>query len=380
MGKKLLWIGDAVRPTGFECVSRNVLTQLREHGWDVHQLGINFHGDPPVPEWPTYPASLGGDLLGIGRVADVVGKVKPDLVCILGDSWVIPHYFAQMPPNLPVAAYIPVDAPNQAAAAQLQRLQLAIAYTKFGAQELRVGGYQGRLAVIPHGVDLTAYYPVDKKEARKTLGMNESQQDAFIVGNVNRNQVRKRLDLSIMYFAEWWRKANRPNAYLLLHCQLEDAGWDLIQLARYFGILDRMIFTGGRGNLAFNPLDRMKLVYSALDLQISTGHGEGWGLTHMEGMACKVPQLLPRYSALAEWADGAANFVLCTDFEATFSQINTIGGTVNKRAFIDALHTAYNFRGGLGVIAERGFNLVHEDRFTWRSVGERFNDELGRLL
>jgi D-inositol-3-phosphate glycosyltransferase len=161
---------------------------------------------------------------------------------------------------------------------------------------------------------------------------------------------------------------------------LEDAGWDLLQLARYYGVLDQMIFTGGRGNLAFNPQGRMKLVYSALDVQISTGHGEGWGLTHMEGMACGTPQLLPDYSALAEWASGVAMFVPCTDFEATFSQINTIGGTVNKDLFIAALDQCFTTPDMLKDFGARGHALVQSEEYSWQSVGDRFNDELGRLL
>lgn len=380
---RLLFVGDAVRPTGFERVSRAVLTELQGRGWEIHQLGINYHGDPDkrLPPWPVYPASLGGDLLGIGRMAHVHNEVKPDLTLILQDSWVVPLYFEGLPAKAPVAAYIPVDAPNQPMAGNLQRLQMAITYTLFGAQELRVGGYQGRLAVIPHGIDTDLFTPMDKKAARRELGMNPAQVEGFIIGNVNRNQPRKRLDAFLLHWKQWWEENGRPkDAYCLLHCQLQDAGWDLMQLARYLGIIQQCIFTGGREHLNFSPVERLVRVYNTLDGQANTGLGEGWGLTTMEGMACGVAQIAGRTGAMPEWARAGVLWVNCHDTIVTMSRINTLGGVIDPRGFINAINDLYHHPDRRAELGENGRDLVKQQRFTWHDVGRKFDEALRRIL
>ena len=126
-----------------------------------------------------------------------------------------------------------------------------------------------------------------KSDARRILGL---PQKSFIVGNVNRNQPRKRLDLSIGYFAKW-QQVEDADAYLLLHCALNDVGWDLMSLAKHYGVSQRVIFTGCERLEDMMPQSRLKVIYSALDVQISTSDGGGWGLTTMEGMACGVHQI-----------------------------------------------------------------------------------------
>jgi hypothetical protein len=59
--------------------------------------------------------------------------------------------------------------------------------------------------VVPLGVDTDIYKPGDKSAARKKLGIAPVKDTDFIVCNVNRNQNRKRIDLTILYFAEWIR-------------------------------------------------------------------------------------------------------------------------------------------------------------------------------
>jgi hypothetical protein len=57
------------------------------------------------------------------------------------------------------------------------------------------------------------------------LGLKEED---FIVFNGNRNQFRKRIDITISAFAEFAKE--RPNAKLYLHMGTKDQGWDVMQV------------------------------------------------------------------------------------------------------------------------------------------------------
>jgi hypothetical protein len=57
-------------------------------------------------------------------------------------------------------------------------------------------GYEKPISVIPHGTDFSKFFPMDPLACRKELGVPE---DAFIVFNGNRNQPRKRIDLTLKH-------------------------------------------------------------------------------------------------------------------------------------------------------------------------------------
>ena len=139
---KLLWVGDAVLPTGFGRVSTEILSYLHKQldyvnpprmkgcdkrSWEIVQLGVNYWGDPHDLPYRIYPAvAYGGDPLGIARIAEVYAKEKPDLVVCLNDPWIVAMYLEQLPPDAKVVAYMPVDAEHVWCGAALNRLTLAI--------------------------------------------------------------------------------------------------------------------------------------------------------------------------------------------------------------------------------------------------------------
>ena len=66
---------------------------------------------------------------------------------------------------------------------------------------------------------------MDKKEARKKLKLDE---DLFIVFNGNRNQFRKRIDITCEAFAKF--AVGKPEARMYLHMGMKDQGWDIMPL------------------------------------------------------------------------------------------------------------------------------------------------------
>jgi D-inositol-3-phosphate glycosyltransferase len=377
MMRRVLWNGDAGVATGFERVTRAVLEEVRKT-WEVRVLGINYYGDPVEPPYPypVYNASLGGDSWGINRLEEICEGFRPDLVVIQNDPWNVVEYAQVLKPlGIPVAAYMPVDGLNVKSGRALTGLAHAIFYTDFALAEARAGGYDGPGSVVPLGVDQAVYFPVPQEIARERIGLTQHfGQDIYIVGNVNRNQPRKRIDLTISYFAEWVKAFDVRDAYLYLHmAPTGDRGWNLPQLCQYYGIEDRLIVTSrdmetGRG------VDQSMLnyIYNSFDVQISTTQGEGWGLTTMEGMACEVPQIVPDWSALGEWTKDGAIRVPCSSIAVTPSEVNIIGGIPDAEATVNALDFLYKNRHVREDMGRRALNVVSVPDYRWSAIGQKF--------
>ena len=376
--RRLLWIGDAGCQSGFAKATHFTLDVLRE-AFDVAVIGINYRGDPHTYPYPIFPAGIKGDPFGINRLDDVVARFSPEVIVIQNDPWNIPRYMKRFGDQWPVIAALAVDGKN-CRGRGLNGLTLAVFWTQFALGEARAGGYAGHAAVVPLGVDLDLYQPQPKAEARLLLGLPSKFKSAFIVGNVNRNQLRKRLDLTIEYFAEWIRRTQITDAYLFLHvAPTGDDAHDCQQLAGYYGIANRLIYVEPE---VFNGVDEVAMprIYSAFDVQMTTTQGEGWGLTTMEGMACGVPQIVPQWAALGEWCGDAAVQIPCPTTCVTPNRINSIGGVPDREATIAALDRLYRDRAFYDEHQQRGYDLVRRPEYRWRDIGEEFTAVVEQAL
>ena len=376
---RVLLIGDAVVSSGFARLNHAYVDGLVAAGWDVHVLALNYLGDPHKLKVPVYPCYgyAGGDAFGLKRTKELVERLRPDVVCVTNDPWNIPEYVKRIG-NTPAVASVAVDGLN-CRGAGLNGLANAVFWTDFGLFQARQGGFTGEANVIPLGVDLDVYKPYRRSEVRDRLRLG-ALRDAFIVGVVGRNQPRKRLDLALVYFAEWVRTHDVRDAYLFLHVgPTGDAGYDLEQLGRYLKISNRLIISSPEMGLGVEERALAEM-YSAFDVMLSTTQGEGWGLTHMEGMACGVPQIVPDWSALGEWAATAAWLVECSSVSCTPNDINVIGGVPDRGMTVAALNHLYSDKAERERLAGAGLELVLQERYRWKNIGERFADVVKSVL
>ena len=375
---RLLWIGDALVPTGFATVTHSVLNHLHRD-WEVIVSGVNYNGSAHKQPYQIMPAWQGGDMWGMDRFQHVCAEFAPDVVVINNDWWNVAQFADIAPKGVPVVGYMPVDGRNldPSAMRSLNQLAAGIWYTGFGHGEAVSAGFKGARHIVPHGIDTEVFHPVRRAAARKSLGLSVPK-DAFIVGNINRNQPRKRLDVTIQIFATWIKRHKIRDAYLLLHCAKKDTGWDLERVARFFGVADRLIITGGDEIRGMKSTRALRMVYSSLDAQMTTTLGEGWGLTTMEGMACGVPQIVPDSSALGEWATPAIK-VPCSR-QLVHPEINTVGSLVDEAPFIDALQSLYQNPARRKEMSARGLAHAGRAEFRWSSVAGRFNDIITPVL
>lgn len=171
-------------------------------------------------------------------------------------------------------------------------------WTKFASDELVTGGYSGHAPdIVPLGVDHTLFYPRDRAESRRAvLSRYKDLTDlTFVVGVVGRNQMRKRIDLALSYFADWIH-STKPDIDALLYLHVAPTGesaCDIRSLVNHYGLKGRVIVAIPHIGIGIEE-HLMPVVYSSFDCYLSTCQGEGWGLPALEAMACGVPCIPPR--------------------------------------------------------------------------------------
>ena len=379
---KICWISDAVVETGFSRVSHNLLGWLGSK-WERVVIGVNYRGDPHPYPYKIYPPIVGGDMWGFGRFAEIINAEKPDIIMVQSDAWIVATFveIARTMENCPpLCAFMPVDAAGvkRSTVEYLSELDLAAFYTQFAVDQAKAAGLKARAVPINLGVRTDLYKPMDRAEARSRL-LPDLPPGAFVVGNVNRNQPRKRLDLTIQYFAEWVRRGG--DGYLYLHCLREDIGWDLQEIAHYYGVEDRFYMPNASDHSGMLPETVMPIVYSALDVQVSTCMGEGFGLPTLEGMACGTPQILPDFAALGEWPKGAVINVPVEHGQANLGfKSFGVGATPKMEPFIRALDLVAGDANMRAELSARGIARANEERFRWSDIARRFHEEMSAVL
>jgi len=422
MSKKTLFVvSDAVTAaTGFGRVAEAVLDRLYDTGkWNIKQLGINYFDEDHDKPYRIFAATGGGrfgDWAGYGRVPELYEELQPDVTWLFQDFWHLANYMMSAPKMERLVTYFPVDSPNIKSVWALHQAyaEEVCTYTQFGAEELaksiafvnkkvrdsalkeqkkivktvNLDGPNGaslqipahrlveladpnNIRVIPHGVDTTMFYPIDKSLVRD---MMEFDNDWFIVGNVNRNQSRKRLDLTIKAFAEFAK--DKPNARLLLHDPLKTPeGWDLEQLAdEYYGVGDKVLLSND--TLTVKKLNQL---YNAVDVMINTSGGEGWGLCAVESACAKVPQIVPNWSATKElWAD--AGILLDTiSVRHEDGRLNTVQCVIDTDHLVAELERLYAHPEQRKEIGEACYNLMLHPKYDWDLIAKTFDEIFERV-
>src|SRR5262249_15522899 len=144
------------------------------------------------------------------------------------------------------------------------------------------------IEVIPFGVDAETFYPMSSATdiAKSQLGVLPDTQipGSFIVLNANRNQPRKRIDITLKAFSIF-AKDKPDNVKLYLHMGVQDLGWHIVKVARRFGIEERIIVSDSGGPSPSLGDEDLNSIYNACDVGINTASCEGWGLVAFEHAA-----------------------------------------------------------------------------------------------
>src|SRR6266540_131439 len=321
---RLLVASDGVAPTGLSRAIHALLGRLSPETFEIHHLAINYRGDPHSTPWKVYPAALGGDPYGFGRLIKLVNFVRPHIVFLLNDLWILAEYLrilreAPISTKIAVWAYVesePVDPDWLNGFRRINQLVTCTDFAKRLILEALNLKNPNDISIIPLGIDASTFCPLDTPrgftgdktlEAKSKLRIFQEEEldESFIVLNANRNQPRKRIDSTIRAFSEF-AKGKPNNVKLYLHMGQQDAGWNVIKLCRRFGIEDRLIMSDSGGLVPDISDEDMNLIYNACDVGLNTSSCEGWGLVAFEHAAVGRAQVMTDSPQLRELWEGSA--------------------------------------------------------------------------
>jgi hypothetical protein len=97
-------------------------------------------------------------------------------------------------------------------------------------------------------------------------------------------------------------------------------------------------------------------------------------------MACGIPQIVPEWAALGEWAKGYAVSVPCTSTAATIGRANAIGGIPDEAIFVQRLRNLYVNRAMRIAVAEKCLECVQQPMYRWPEVGRGFAEAVDEAL
>jgi phosphoheptose isomerase len=211
----------------------------------------------------------------------------------------------------------------------------------------------GKISEIPCGFDPKELWPVDKREARRKIGVPEN---AWVVLQLGRMVPRKGVDTAIQGFARMAKEQN-INARMVIvggesrkpNLAINPEIGRLQKIAEEEGVLDRVIFSGQRQR------KELKDYFSAADVFISTPWYEPFGITPIESMACGTPVIGSNVGGIKYTVvDGQTGYLVPPN---------------DPQAIARKLTELYCNPEKLSRFSQQALKRVNE-LFTWEKVGE----------
>lgn len=185
-------------------------------------------------------------------------------------------------------------------------------YSKFGYKAAMDATPGLSASMIYHGVDPYFFRPLPKPYMdhwKKQMGQpGISFENKFIVGMVARNQSRKSHPQLLKGFAKFAK--DKTDVMLLMNCVAVDQGWNIDDLINRYELRGKAFITGS-SNPAFGmPMDKLMMLYNAMDVHLLATEGEGFGIPILESMSCGVPNMTNAYAAGEELVRDSGGILL----------------------------------------------------------------------
>ena len=150
-------------------------------------------------------------------------------------------------------------------------------------------------------------------------------------------------------------------------------GWDLPQLAEYYGVKDRVLISN-----TTHDLETLNALYNTFDVMVNTAGGEGWGLTPFESASCKVPQIVPDWSATKEIWEGRGLLTRVSGVRHMDSKINLAHCQIDEKDLADQLQFLYDNPEEARAIGEACYEETTKDIYNWDNIANDLDEILLR--
>lgn len=267
--KKILFHSDgAGSKTGFGRAMKILLTELYKTGkYEIHHLCCSMvEGDPQSQmfPWKSYGClpnnqqeidRLNADphrarMASYGEYAidDIIKKIEPDFYFGVQDPWGISYsvdreWFRRINSVLWITTdSLPILPLITDLSGKVKNLWN---WADFATQEIHKINpkFKDNVKTVHGPIDCSKFYPLEKSKRVSLRVENNIEVNAFVIGFVFRNQLRKSVDKLLLGYKLWKEKykPTRPT-YVFLHTSLCE-GWNIHSYCEEFGIDKKEVLT-----------------------------------------------------------------------------------------------------------------------------------------
>lgn len=309
---KILWHSNAPwAATGYGNQTSMFAPRFKDAGHEVdisafYGLHGRAVGSPEgITVHPGFADAYGNDMIVRHAKWAFDDDLSTGWIIALMDAWVLnPTICAADGAN--VAVWAPVDhdpAPERVVEFFKASGAVPVAMSLHGKAQLEAAGLEP--LYVPHGVDTDALKPINRIDARKSIGLPE---EAFVVGMVAANKdnpSRKAFPECLAAFKAFREK--HEDAVLYLHTEATGVigGVNLVNLVKNMGIPQEAVNYAPQYLYATGKLDAsfMRKAYGAMDVLLSPSYAEGFGIPIIEAQACGTPVIAQDFTAMSQVAE-----------------------------------------------------------------------------
>ena len=211
-----------------------------------------------------------------------------------------------------------------------------------------------KIAVVPCGVDLELFVPMDKATARRKLGVPDGERIILFVGRI---EPLKGIDILINAAAQLHEDENFRVLIVGGDIRAEAEIAALRALAERLDVDHHVSFVGAVAH------EELPLYYNAADVCVMPSYYESFGLVAIEAMACGTPVVASRVGGLTTTvSDGETGYLIPWRCPEPFAE------RLELLLDNDELRASFGRAGREAV-----------ERFRWANVGEAVAALYGEL-
>lgn len=298
-GTVSVWSNSPGQPTGYGQQAEYLIERLKRDGADV-AASSNYGLEGSLTtyktkfgEIPHYPRGLETYSNDVGPMHHAHWKsrntAQPDLMITLYDVWILQ---GQAWDKLNLASWVPLDHATMPPKVEqwLRKPNVTpIAMAPNGVRQMNEKGIE--CEYVPHAIDTKIFRPVETIEGQNTKEYMKVN-DRFLIGMNAANKAsglvhRKAFSENLLAFAIFHKR--HPDSMLYIHTDPlgMSGGWNLYKILEAYGIpQDAVTFPNLVDYKYGMPQQHLASFYSAMDVLLAPGYGEGFGLATIEAQAC----------------------------------------------------------------------------------------------
>lgn len=224
------------------------------------------------------------------------------------------------------------------------------------------------LRVCPLGFDPAIFYPPEKPRVWDMDTWRYGDEPLRCLWNGSPN-VRKGWDR----LTQSWSFVLKGEPWLALLFKTTDENAPGMEGMQY------RVSANVRADTRTYPWDELGQLYRDTNVFIAPSHGEGFGLTALEAMACGLPTIVTKYGGVLDFCSERTAFFAPFEWDTVHYELGPARYAFAKLGGLarSILRVAKNYPRAV----ERGERAAEfvKKRFTWAKCGERFLEEVDRL-